>query len=149
MSGYQLGIGMSARSHLGYTVYRNHEQLPIYLERVEQGQSPVEQVFRLAEDDRMTQFVARTLGDGKPLVRAHYERIFGRPVDEDFGEVLARLRSGAPPRGRRLHPRAERARAARLRPRDARLLSRGGPGSGWRRRERASFVRISPAAGAA
>jgi oxygen-independent coproporphyrinogen-3 oxidase len=94
MSGYQLGIGMSARSHLGYTVYRNHEQLPVYLKRVEAGQSPVEQVFRLDEDDRKTQAIARSLGDGRPLPRADYERIFGRPIDADFGEVLASLRAG-------------------------------------------------------
>ncbi len=94
MSGYQLGIGMSARSHLGYTVYRNYDQIPGYLERVEAGLSPVEQVFPLAEEDRTTQFVARTLGDGKALARADYERSFGRPIEEDFGALLARLRSG-------------------------------------------------------
>ena len=148
MSGYQLGIGMSARSHLGYTVYRNHEQLPIYLRRIEQGQSPVEQVFRLDEDDRKTQAIARSLGDGKPLARAHYERIFGRPVDEDFGEVLASLRSGRlleddgstlvlSELGRLVYDLVTLA----FYPRRARE---------WlARRERASFVRISPAAGAA
>jgi oxygen-independent coproporphyrinogen-3 oxidase len=94
MSGYQLGIGMSARSHLGYTVYRNHEQLPVYLDRVEAGQSPVEQVFPLDEQDRRTQAIARTLGDGKTLARAEYARCFGRPIDEDYGEVLDRLREG-------------------------------------------------------
>jgi oxygen-independent coproporphyrinogen-3 oxidase len=90
-SGYQLGIGMSARSQLGHTVYRNHDNLGVYLQRVERGQSPVEQVVRLTEEDRMTQFVARSIGDGKTLVRAHYERTFGRPFDQDFGEVLTRL----------------------------------------------------------
>jgi oxygen-independent coproporphyrinogen-3 oxidase len=94
MSGYQLGIGMSARSHLGFTVYRNHEQLPVYLERIEHGESPVEQVFRLDDADRRTQAIARSLGDGRPLARAYYERTFGRPIDVDFGEVLERLRAG-------------------------------------------------------
>jgi oxygen-independent coproporphyrinogen-3 oxidase len=94
MSGYQLGIGMSARSHVGYTVYRNHDQLDVYLGRVEGGVSPVEQVFPLAEDDRMTQFVARTLGDGRKLERAGWLRTFGRPLEEDFGGVLARLADG-------------------------------------------------------
>jgi len=91
MAGYQLGIGMSARSHLGYTVYRNHEQLEPYLARVEARQSPVEQVFPLDEEDRMTQFVARTLGDGKTLVRDEYARAFGRPIERDFGPLLERL----------------------------------------------------------
>ena len=39
---------MSARSQLGHTVYRNHDQLDVYLERVERGQSPVEQIVRSA-----------------------------------------------------------------------------------------------------
>jgi oxygen-independent coproporphyrinogen III oxidase len=91
MSGYQLGIGMSARSHLGYTVYRNHERLAVYLNRVEHHESPVEHVFPLQEDDRITQFIARTLGDARILFRSQYAATFGRPVDEDFGELLRRL----------------------------------------------------------
>ncbi|HJQ85781.1 MAG TPA: coproporphyrinogen-III oxidase family protein, partial [Candidatus Binatia bacterium] len=91
MSGYQLGIGTSARSHLGYTVYRNHERLEEYVDRVERGESPVEQTFVLDEADRMTQFVARTLGDGKSLARADWRRTFGRPIERDFGDLLARL----------------------------------------------------------
>ncbi|MEA2686105.1 MAG: hypothetical protein QOE93_1300 [Actinomycetota bacterium] len=94
LSGYQLGVGMSARSHLGHTVYRNHDVHEAYVGRIERGESPVEQTFTLAEDDRMTQFVARTLGDGHPLVRDEYEATFGRPVDVDFGPVLARLGEG-------------------------------------------------------
>jgi oxygen-independent coproporphyrinogen-3 oxidase len=94
MRGYQLGVGMSARSHLGRTVYRNHEIHDRYVDRIETGQSPVEQVFPLAEEDLMTQFVARSLGDGRPLARAGYEATFGRPIDADFGDVLARLRDG-------------------------------------------------------
>ena len=90
-SGYQLGIGMSARSQLGHTVYRNHDNLEVYLDRVERGRSPVEQVVRLSEEDRMTQFVARSIGDGKTLSRERYERAFGRPFDQDFGEILTRL----------------------------------------------------------
>ncbi|MEO6029129.1 MAG: coproporphyrinogen-III oxidase family protein [Candidatus Binatia bacterium] len=91
MSGYQLGIGMSARSHLGHTVYRNHDRLEEYLARVEGGLSPVEQIFPLAEEDRMTQFIARTIGDGKTLSRAEYAHAFGRAFDADYGELLARL----------------------------------------------------------
>jgi oxygen-independent coproporphyrinogen-3 oxidase len=90
-SGYQLGIGVSARSHLRHAVYRNHDNLDVYLERVERGGSPVEQVLRLGETDRMTQLIARSIGDGKPLARVRYERAFGRPIDEDFGDVVARL----------------------------------------------------------
>jgi oxygen-independent coproporphyrinogen-3 oxidase len=93
MSGYQLGVGTSARSHLGHTVYRNHERLDVYLDRVERHLSPVEHVFPLGEEDRMTQFIARTLGDGRTLVRWQYESTFGRRIDDDFGQLLARLTS--------------------------------------------------------
>jgi oxygen-independent coproporphyrinogen III oxidase len=89
--GFQLGVGMSARSHMGYSVYRNHPQLPTYLDRVEKGMSAVEEVFELSPADRKTQFVARSLGDGRPLVRAAYEAAFGTPIEVDFGEVVARL----------------------------------------------------------
>jgi oxygen-independent coproporphyrinogen-3 oxidase len=91
MQGYQLGIGMSARSHLRTTIYRNHDRLHEYVRRVEAGASPVEQVFRLGPADLRTQFVARTLGDGKPLARAAYEHAFGTPLEADYGDVVARL----------------------------------------------------------
>jgi oxygen-independent coproporphyrinogen-3 oxidase len=91
MQGYQLGIGMSARSHLGTTIYRNHDRMHEYMRRVEAGLSPVEEVFRLGGEDLRTQFVARSLGDGKPLDRSAYEHAFGRPIEADYGAVLARL----------------------------------------------------------
>ncbi len=94
MSGHQLGVGMSARSQLGYTTYRNHDKMEPYMERVETGQSPVEQIFVMGEADRQTQFVARSLGDGKPLERARYEATFGRSVDADFGETITGLVAG-------------------------------------------------------
>ncbi len=91
MQGFQLGIGMSARSHLRTTIYRNHDRIGEYLRRVETGVSPVEEVFRLGPQDLQTQFVARTLGDGKALERRAYEHAFGRPIESDYGAVLARL----------------------------------------------------------
>ena len=94
MSGYQLGVGMSARSQLGHTIYRNHDRIEPYIERIESGQSPVEQIFRMGEADRQTQFVARSLGDGKPLERARYEATFGRSVDADFGDAIGRVVRG-------------------------------------------------------
>ncbi|MBX3025483.1 coproporphyrinogen III oxidase family protein [bacterium] len=90
--GYQLGVGMSARSHLGGTAYRNASRLETYLERVESGRSPVEGALPLADEDRKTQFIGRSLGDGKPLSRALYARAFGQPIEDDFAPVLARLR---------------------------------------------------------
>jgi oxygen-independent coproporphyrinogen-3 oxidase len=94
MSGFQLGVGMSARSQLGYTVYGNHDRLGPYVERIESGQSPVERIIPLAETDRQTQFVARSLGDGARLERARYEATFGHPIEADYGEVLDRLVAG-------------------------------------------------------
>jgi oxygen-independent coproporphyrinogen-3 oxidase len=93
--GYQLGIGMSARSHIGHVVYRNHSTLDTYVERVESNLSPVEEVLPLAEEDRMTQFISRSLGDGKVLHRSHYGRTFGRALDDDFGDTLARLKGAS------------------------------------------------------
>jgi oxygen-independent coproporphyrinogen III oxidase len=95
LSGTQLGVGMSARSHLGHAVYRNHEVHDTYVERIERGESPVEEVINFHEEDLMTQFVARSLGDGKPLRRADYERTFGHAIDTDFGALLDRLRRAA------------------------------------------------------
>jgi oxygen-independent coproporphyrinogen-3 oxidase len=94
LHGFQLGVGMSARSHLGHAVYRNHPVHNAYIERIEQGCSPVQEVFRFDDDDRRTQFVARSLGDGHPLVRAEYGTTFGHPVEDDFGPLLGRLRDG-------------------------------------------------------
>jgi oxygen-independent coproporphyrinogen-3 oxidase len=91
MRGFQLGIGNSARSHLGHTIYRNHCAMPEYIRRVEAGKSPVEEVFELGEEDRRTQFIARTLGDGKPLWRDAYRHAFGNPVESDFGAALERM----------------------------------------------------------
>ena len=94
MSGFQLGVGMSARSQLGYTFYGNHDRLDPYVERIEAGQSPVERLFPLGVADRQTQFVARSLGDGVPLERAAYAATFGHPIEADYGEVLDRLIAG-------------------------------------------------------
>jgi oxygen-independent coproporphyrinogen III oxidase len=91
LSGFQLGVGMSARSHLGHTIYRNHDVLDVYVDRIGRGASPVEQTFTLAETDRMTQYVARSLGDGQPLSKPGYMATFGRDIDDDFAMVLARL----------------------------------------------------------
>ena len=89
--GYQFGLGISARSQLGYTLYRNSTRFDKYFECVEEGKSPVEDVLALSLNDRKTQFVARSLGDGKPLVRKDYEDAFGCCVDDNFGEVINRL----------------------------------------------------------
>ena len=89
--GYQLGVGVSARSQLGYTLYRNSPRLDHYLDRVENNKSPVEDVLALSLDDRKTQFVARSLGDGRPLVRQEYEDAFGCSIDENFGPAINRL----------------------------------------------------------
>jgi oxygen-independent coproporphyrinogen-3 oxidase len=89
--GYQFGIGMSARTHLGRTVYRNTSKLETYLARIESGSSPVDEALPLTDEDRKTQFIGRSLGDGKILDRALYARTFGRDIDEDFGATLTAL----------------------------------------------------------
>jgi oxygen-independent coproporphyrinogen-3 oxidase len=94
-SGREFGIGVSAYSHLGETIYRNHEGFHDYVRRVEAGESPVEDVFPFGPHDRRTLFVARTLGDGRELILSAYEQTFGRRMEDDFGRVLDRLRSAA------------------------------------------------------
>jgi len=89
--GDQLGVGMSARSRLSHVVFRNHPTLETYQERIESGQSPVEERFALSEGERKLRYLAMTLGDGKGLSRADYRATFGSSVEGDFAEPLARL----------------------------------------------------------
>ena len=92
--GYQLGIGLSSRSQLGSVVYRNHTTMATYLDRIERGISPVEQIIELQDDDRRTQYVMTTLGDGQSLDRADYAATFGEPFAVAFGEPTQRLLAG-------------------------------------------------------
>ncbi|MFM7143620.1 MAG: coproporphyrinogen-III oxidase family protein, partial [Alphaproteobacteria bacterium] len=62
-----LGVGTSARSQIGDTVFRNLDRSTGYVERIERGESPVETSFRLREGDRQALFVAATLGNGGSL----------------------------------------------------------------------------------
>ena len=89
--GRELGIGVSAFSHLGEIIYRNHAGFDAYVERVEAGQSPVEDVFPLGPVERRTLFVARTLGDGRSLLRSEYAQAIGGSLDHDLGRPLERL----------------------------------------------------------
>ena len=92
--GRELGIGVSAYSHLGETIYRNNEGFDGYLRRVEAGESPVEDVFPFATDDRKTLLLAKTLGEGRALDTRDYAQAFGGSVYDDFGGALDRLCAG-------------------------------------------------------
>jgi coproporphyrinogen III oxidase-like Fe-S oxidoreductase len=85
---------MSARSHLDYTVYRNHERMGEYTARIESGRSPVEYAFPLDEEGRRTQFIARTLGDGGSLDRRAFAEAFGHDLQRDYGDVVERHLAG-------------------------------------------------------
>jgi oxygen-independent coproporphyrinogen-3 oxidase len=91
MHGNQLGVGNSSRSHLRYTIYRNHCDLKTYVDRIERGQSPVEDIFPLLDEDIKTQFIARSLGDGKQLSKDLYEECFESRIEDDFAPTLERL----------------------------------------------------------
>lgn len=91
MVAYQLGVGMSARSSLGHTLYRNHTKLNTYMQRVEAGRSPVEEHIPLGGEDLRTQFIARNLGDGKGLDTRDYARVFGSEFQADFSQTLDAL----------------------------------------------------------
>jgi oxygen-independent coproporphyrinogen-3 oxidase len=90
--GDQFGVGLSARSRLDRTIWRNHVDLDVYVGRVEAGMSPIEEIFPLQEKDRKIRFIAETLGDGQPLERVAYERSFGCSLEDDFGDAPWRLR---------------------------------------------------------
>ena len=85
---------MSARCQMGHAVYRNHPRIDVYLQRIEQGASPVETMFDLDADDLKTQFLARLLANGRPVARSTYVNVFGTSFDSDFGPLLDRLRAG-------------------------------------------------------
>ena len=89
--GEQFSAGLSARSRLADTIYRNHRGFSTYVERVERGESPVEEVFPLSEDGLKTRFLASSIGDGKPLRRMEYEARFACSFDDDFEAPLRRL----------------------------------------------------------
>lgn len=91
VEGHQLGVGMSAHSQLGASFYRNHRSFETYVARIERGESPVEDTFPLGLADRKTLFIARSLGDGKPLAQAAWRRAFGSAIEDDFGPLLSRL----------------------------------------------------------
>jgi oxygen-independent coproporphyrinogen-3 oxidase len=89
--GRQLGVGVSAVSHLGGTVYRNASQMDEYLAGVERGESPVEGTFALDDADRRTLLLVRTLGDGRPLARASWIEAFGHEIEDDLGPLIGAL----------------------------------------------------------
>jgi len=94
-NGFQIGVGNSARSHLGFAEYRNVRELEKYAECMLSGQSPVEEVFQLDEEDRRAQFISRSIGDGGILDRQVYQEAFGRSFDDDYGQTLDILRGAA------------------------------------------------------
>lgn len=89
--GNQFSVGVSARSRLNDTVFRNHKKYDAYLNHVEAGRSPVEETKALDAFERRLRFVTLTLGEGRALERASYEREFGTSFDDDFGAPLTRL----------------------------------------------------------
>ena len=92
--GGQLGVGMSARSRLGSAVYKNHTDMDSYVRRIEEGESPVEEVFVLEEEDHKTLFISQFLGSGKALDIRSYEERFACSFEDDFGAALQGLRDG-------------------------------------------------------
>jgi oxygen-independent coproporphyrinogen-3 oxidase len=89
--GLQFGVGNSARSHLGFKIYRNVRAPQAYMKRIAAGKSPVEEVFELGEEDRRTLYLARSIGDGGAIDREHYQSAFGRSFDRDYGPRIERL----------------------------------------------------------
>jgi oxygen-independent coproporphyrinogen III oxidase len=91
-AGNQFGIGMSARSRLNHVVYRNHSTFDVYLRRIEQEESPVEQLMPLDAAEQRLRYIALTLGDGKPLPHRDYLEQFGTSLADDFATTLGKLK---------------------------------------------------------
>jgi oxygen-independent coproporphyrinogen-3 oxidase len=89
--GCQLGVGASARSHLGHTIYRNHSHPATYADRITRCVSPVEDVLHLGPGDLKAMHVARTLGDGRALHLSTYADHFGTRFECEFASVLERM----------------------------------------------------------
>lgn len=94
LRGHQFGVGLTARSSLGYNVYRNHRGLMTYINRIESGLSPVEDVIRLETRQLKTLFITRTIGDGKALILDDYLDTFGCSIQDDHGKTIERLLKG-------------------------------------------------------
>jgi oxygen-independent coproporphyrinogen-3 oxidase len=90
-SDHLFAAGVSARSFLDDTVYRNISTIPAYLSRIESGCSPVEEIFRLDDEHRKTYFVTRTLGAGKALDMPAFQRRFGCSFLDVYGSIVERL----------------------------------------------------------
>ena len=91
VQGLQLGVGMSARSQLLDTLYRNRRGFDAYVDAVEAGRSPVDGVMVLRDEDRATKLIARTIGEGGVLARAAYAAAVGRSLDADHGATVEEL----------------------------------------------------------
>lgn len=89
--GNQFSCGISARSRLDNTVYRNHSNYDTYLERIEQGQSPVEETKTLSPTEQRLRFLALTIGDGRTLVHDEYQEQFGTEFLGDFSQAAEKL----------------------------------------------------------
>jgi oxygen-independent coproporphyrinogen-3 oxidase len=89
--GEQFSVGLSARSRLADVIYRNHRGFSTYVQRVEDGESPVDDVFPLSEEGLRTRFLAKSIGDGMALDHRAYEKQFGCSFADDFGPTLQRL----------------------------------------------------------
>jgi oxygen-independent coproporphyrinogen III oxidase len=91
--GDQFSIGVSARSRLNNRIYRNHTNFDSYCQRIENGESPVEETMYLGQIDRKIRFLNLSLGDGKSLSRQDYLHHFDSSFDEDFSKPLHQMQS--------------------------------------------------------
>jgi oxygen-independent coproporphyrinogen-3 oxidase len=89
----QFSIGVSARSRLNNRIYRNHINFDSYCQRIENGESPVEETMELSELDRKIRFLNLSIGDGKSLSRQDYFHHFHSSVDEDFAKPIDQIQS--------------------------------------------------------
>lgn len=89
--GRQIGLGPSAVSHLGLSIYRNEMNIDAYFRRASQGENVVTERRDLDRHDRSTLFVARTLGDRGVLPKQAYRDSFGSDFRSEYGARLDEL----------------------------------------------------------
>jgi oxygen-independent coproporphyrinogen-3 oxidase len=94
LMGYQFGAGVSARSSINHKVYRNISNIKEYIQRIESGISPVDEIIHLGQEDLKTIHISRTLGDGNELDIDDYKEIFNTGFYSDFPGVIDQLISG-------------------------------------------------------
>ena len=88
----RIGAFLSVTGPAAFLGDPEQKTLEMYVERINAGQSPVEQIFQLDALDRRALYISRSIGDGGAIDREHYQASFpGHAFDDEHGPRIARL----------------------------------------------------------